>query len=113
MTLKVILERVFEIVFDQYINLRVVFFFWKHKKSILLTKKNFAANFFRSLFGHQCFFDETLTIFSVVWLCPFAWNTYDGIWKKKKFAKFKVFQKLCEIFDIFEILYKYSLFQIE
>ena len=26
MTLKVILERVFEIVFDQYINLRVVFF---------------------------------------------------------------------------------------
>ena len=39
MTLKVILERVFEIVFDQYINLRVVFFLETKKLDLIDQKK--------------------------------------------------------------------------
>jgi len=113
MTLKVILERVFEIVFDQYINLRVVFFsgniknrsYWPKKISLLIF---FAAYLVTNVFSMKLW--QSSALFDFVHLLGTLMMVYE---KRKKFAKFKVFQKLCEIFDIFEILYKYSLFQIE
>ena len=66
MALKVLKRQCFKVLIDHYNILTVVLISGNQKKLIFMTKKIFAANFFRSFFDHQCFFDETQTIFCVL-----------------------------------------------